>query len=251
MSFAEVTFSVSSSSHSPRSLYEVIFRRGLAIRGNRAHNPKCLPAVRGTKYLRRTWGRGGFAAGADPVPPFRVPARAGIRKVSHAPGVTNPRWVVLRAGQTRSHAMLYWLRARADHEAPPRRERRQRTVDCDRRDGAARTARRRGRDAPEREVLADGARVRRRTAHPGGRGQAREHRLADASLLPGRGRIRPAGSAAYPPPHDRRTSRGRFDDRPSSGAVSRCSCLGSGKERSSDCTRRAFWSGSGRRRSTC
>ena len=68
MSFAEVTFAVSSSSHSLQ--WGDFFRRALAIRGNRAHNQKCLPAARGTKYLRRTWGRGGFAAGALPGPSF-------------------------------------------------------------------------------------------------------------------------------------------------------------------------------------
>ncbi len=115
----------------------------------------------------------------------------------------------------RAHsAMLYWLRVRADHEAHPRRERRQRAVDRNRRDVAAPAARRRGRDAAEHEVVADGARFRRRPAHPGGRGQAREHRLADAPLLPRRRRVRPARPAASPLAGDRGAGPRRVDDRP-------------------------------------
>ena len=115
----------------------------------------------------------------------------------------------------RAHsAMLYWLRVRADHEAHPRRERRQRAVDRNRRDVAAPPARRRGRDAAEHEVVADGARFRRRPAHPGGRGQAREHRLADAPLLPRRRRVRPAWPAASPLAGDRGAGPRRVDDRP-------------------------------------
>ena len=152
----------------------------------------------------------------------------------------------------RAHsAMLYWLRVRADHEAHPRRERRQRAVDRNRRDVAAPAARRRGRDAAEHEVVADRARFRRRPAHPGGRGQARRAPAggcsattsAQTSTSGAARRISSCGRSWRRSSSRRRSS--------SSGAASACSCSGSTKERSSACTRRASSSGSGRRRFTC
>ena len=195
-------------------------------------------------------GSGRLCRRSRPGPSFSCARAAGARK-----GKSRRRRdeLALRwcQGELRAGSCFTGPRARADHESHPRRQRRQRTADRDRRDAAARAARGRGRDAAEHPVAADGARVRRRPADSGGRGQGREHRLADASLLPGRRRIRPAlvrrissCERSWRQSSSRRRSR-------SSRAASACSCSGSAKERSSDCTRRASSSGSGRRRFTC
>src|SRR5581483_12181462 len=79
------------------------------------------------------------------------------------------------------------------------RERRQRASDRAHRCRAARAPRGRGRDAACDPHIPRPARLPRLPPHPARRAEVREHRLADAELLPGPRRLRAAGAAAPDP----------------------------------------------------
>src|SRR5581483_8756647 len=86
-----------------------------------------------------------------------------------------------------------------DQTAARRREPRERAADRGGGGAPAAAPRDRGSDAAPARLAADGARVRRDAADPPRGAEAREHRLADAAVLPGRRGVRPARPAARRP----------------------------------------------------